>query len=144
MSKRNASWRMLGFLSLAVLAKVAGAGEARAYVTAYHTERPAARQESEMLPASKSAPQGGKLIRMTTPVYPPAAIQARISGVVIVDARVGADGCVVAVNVVSGPLALRRVAEYAVKRWRYEPSLLNGKPVERVAEVGLRFVLGRY
>ncbi len=80
---------------------------------------------------------------MMTPIYPPDAVQARVTGVVIIDARIGKDGHIVETNVVSGPLALRRVAQYAVKGWRYEPSLLKGEPIERVARVDLSFVLGR-
>jgi len=160
MTKRNALWRMLVVLSLAALAEAAGAGQAQAYVTAYHAEEPTVRQGTAMPPAvgnsllagiprrqngpaSESGVQSGKVIKMIAPIYPPAAIQAHISGVVIVDARVGADGRIVAVNAVSGPRALRRVAEYAVRHWRYEPSFLNGRPVERVAQMDLRFVLDR-
>ncbi|MGA2156184.1 MAG: energy transducer TonB [Bryobacteraceae bacterium] len=94
--------------------------------------------------AVEGAVQSGKLVRMVTPIYPPAAVEAHISGVVTIDARIGKDGRIIRADVVSGPLALRRVAQYAVKRWRYEPTLLNGKPIERVAQVDLSFVLGRY
>jgi protein TonB len=80
---------------------------------------------------------------MMTPIYPPAAIQAHISGVVTIDALIGKDGRILKTSVVSGPLALRRVALYAVKRWRYEPTLLDGQPIERLAQVDLSFTLGR-
>ena len=81
---------------------------------------------------------------MTTPSYPLAAKQASVSGVVTVQARIGTDGRVVQTSVLRGPNSLRQVAQDTVKSWRYEPTLLNGKPVERVAEIDLRFVLGRY
>jgi len=95
-------------------------------------------------PTAQGTVQSGRLIHMMSPIYPPAAVQAHISGVVTIDARIGKDGRIVEANVVSGPLALRRVAQYAVKRWRYEPTLLNGEPIERVAQVDLSFTLGRY
>jgi TonB family protein len=124
-------------------------------------DRPAIQQQQMLLPTMGNSPmvrissrqnsstaegvvQSGRLIHMMTPLYPPAAIQAHISGVVTIDARIGKDGRIIDTNVVSGPLALRRVAQYAVKRWRYEPTLLNGEPIERVAQVDLSFVLGRY
>jgi TonB family protein len=134
---------------------------APADATGQQPDQPAIRQQQMMLPAMGNSPmvrissrqtnstaegnvQSGRLIHMMTPIYPPAAIQANISGVVTIDARIDKDGRIVEANVVSGPLALRRVAQYAIKRWRYEPTLLNGKPIERVAQVDLSFVLGRY
>ncbi len=88
--------------------------------------------------------QGGRLLRMTRPSYPSTAKRALVSGVVTVEARIGKDGHVVETSVLRGPYPLRRVAENALKRWRYEPTLLDGKPVERVAEVNFTFVLGRH
>jgi TonB family protein len=88
--------------------------------------------------------RGGKLLRMTAPSYPLAAKQASVCGVVTVEARIGADGRVVQTSVLRGPSPLRRSAQDTVGSWRFEPTLLNGKAVERVAEVDFRFVLGRY
>jgi len=114
-------------------------------------------QEHSLLPALANAPmvrvssrdttslagvvRPGRLVHMVTPLYPPAAVQAHITGMVTIDARIGKDGRILQAKVISGPLALRRVAQSAVKRWRYEPTLLNGEPIERVAQVDLRFVL---
>lgn len=86
----------------------------------------------------------GKLIRMVTPIYPAGAKQAQVTGVVTVEARIGTDGRVIETTVLRGPYPLRQVSEEAVKRWQYEPSLLDGDPVQRVALVNLSFVLGRY
>jgi TonB family protein len=94
--------------------------------------------------ADVSVVQGGRLLRMTTPTYPVAAKQASVSGMVTVEALIGVDGRVVRTSVLRGPNSLRQIARDTVKSWRYEPTLLNGKPVERVAEIDLRFVLGRY
>lgn len=88
--------------------------------------------------------QGGRLLRMTTPSYPAAAKQASVSGVVTIQARIGVDGRVIQTSVLCGPNSLRQVAQDTVRGWRYEPTLLNGKPVERVAEINMRFDLGRY
>jgi hypothetical protein len=59
------------------------------------------------------------------------------------DADVEPVGRVIAADVASGPAVLRRVAQYAIKRWRYEPTLLNGKPIERAVQVDVRFVLSQ-
>jgi protein TonB len=98
----------------------------------------------ETVPAAEGIVRGGRLLRMTTPSYPLAAKQAEVSGVVTVEARIAVDGRVVQTSVLRGPISLRRIAQDTVKSWRYEPTLLNGKPVERIAEVNLRFVLGHY
>jgi TonB family protein len=95
-------------------------------------------------PATPELVRGGRLLRMTAPAYPAAARQASVSGVVTIEARIGADGRVVQTSVLRGPGPLRQIALDAVRSWRFEPTLLNGKPVERVAEVALRFVLGRH
>jgi TonB family protein len=88
--------------------------------------------------------QGGRLIHMTAPSYPPTAKQVRVTGVVTIEARIGKDGRVMETSVLRGPLPLRQIAEDAVKHWQYEPTLLNGTAVERIALVDLSFVLGRY
>lgn len=165
MTKRNALRILFVFLSVAALVGSMGVSQSQPLAPADSTGQapvqPAIRQQQMMLPAMGNSPmvristrqtssiaegtvQSGRLIHMMTPIYPPAAAQANISGVVTIDARIDKDGRIVEANVVSGPLALRRVAQYAVKRWRYEPTLLNGKPIERVAQVDLSFVLGRY
>ncbi len=165
MTKRNALRTVLVFLSVAAVAGSMGVSHAQPLAPADSTgqlpDRPAIQQQQMLLPTMGNSPmvrissrqnsstaegvvQSGRLIHMMTPLYPPAAIQAHISGVVTIDARIGKDGRIIDTNVVSGPLALRRVAQYAVKRWRYEPTLLNGEPIERVAQVDLSFVLGRY
>jgi len=86
----------------------------------------------------------GRLLHKTSPFYPPAAKQNCITGVVTVEARIGKDGRVVETSVLRGPYPLRRSAQDAVKHWRYEPTLLNGMPVERITRVDLKFVLHRY
>lgn len=164
MTKRNAIRTVLFLLTIAALAGSAAVSHAQPLApvdsTGQTPDQPAVRQHT-MFPAMGNSPivrmssrqtsataegivQNGRLVRMMTPLYPPAAVEAHISGVVTIEARIGKDGRIVESNVVSGPLALRRVAQYAVKRWRYEPSLLNGTPIERVAQVDLSFVLGRY
>ncbi|MGD0047873.1 MAG: energy transducer TonB [Bryobacteraceae bacterium] len=164
MTKRNALRSVLVFPIVAALAGSAGVSHARLVAPADATGQPPDQPGIErqmLLPVDGNLPivrsssrqagsteegmvQDGRLIHMTTPFYPPAAVQAHISGVVTIQALIGKDGRILKTSVVSGPLALRRVAQYAVKRWRYEPTLLNGKPIERLAQVDLTFVLGRY
>ena len=81
---------------------------------------------------------------MTRPFYPVTAKQNGVTGVVTVEARIGTDGHVVETSVLRGPYPLRQTAQDAVKHWRYEPTLLNGRPVQRVTRISFRFVLDRY
>ncbi|HOL70838.1 MAG TPA: TonB family protein [Bryobacteraceae bacterium] len=83
------------------------------------------------------------LLERVQPVYPPLARQARIAGVVRVEALVGADGRVLRATAVSGPPLLRQSAVEAVQRWRYRPATLNGKPVEVTTQVDISFTLNR-
>ena len=68
-------------------------------------------------------------VTKVTPVYPEAAKKARIMGSVVLAARVGVDGHVENLTVVSGPSELQPSAIDAVRQWVYEPYTLNGSPV---------------
>jgi protein TonB len=87
------------------------------------------------------AVQKSKLIQQAPPVYPPLAVQARISGVVRLNAIIGADGTVKNLTVVSGHPLLVPSAMEAAKQWVYQPTLVNGKPVEVVTQLEVNFML---
>lgn len=63
------------------------------------------------------------------PVYPPVAQSARLQGVVIIQARVEADGHVSNAQVTQGIPLLNGAAVDAVRQWEFTPTLVNGKPV---------------
>jgi TonB family protein len=76
------------------------------------------------------------------PVYPEAARRARIQGVVVLECTIGKSGDVNEVKVLRGlPLGLTEAAVDAVKKWRFKPSTLNGKPVEVLYILTVRFNL---
>lgn len=85
--------------------------------------------------------QAAKLIRQPKPVYPPLAKQARIQGVVRLNAIIGSDGKIANLTVVSGHPLLIPSALEAVKQWVYQPTLLNGEPVEVVTQIDVNFTL---
>ena len=85
--------------------------------------------------------QSAKLISRKDPVYPPMARQARVRGVVRVEASVGKDGKVTAVKVINGHPLLQQAAADAVKQWVYSPTLLNGQAVEFTTHVEVGFNL---
>jgi len=82
-----------------------------------------------------------RIVRRIEPVYPPLARQARISGTVELTGVIGVDGRIRELQVVNGHPLLARAALEAVRQWVYEPTLLNGKPVEVIAPITVNFVL---
>jgi TonB family protein len=75
------------------------------------------------------------------PTYPDVARAARAQGIVIVDATIGPDGKVVDAKVVRSISLLDAAALDAVKRWEFEPTLLNGKPISVIVTVAVQFSL---
>ena len=87
--------------------------------------------------------QQAKLIRQPKPIYPPLAKQARISGVVRLNAIIGKDGTIQNLTVASGHPLLVPAAMEAVKQWVYQPTLLNGEAVEVVTQIDVNFTLSQ-
>src|SRR5437868_5508071 len=87
--------------------------------------------------------QQAKLVRQPKPVYPPLAKQARISGVVHLAAVISKDGTIQDLKVISGHPLLIPSALEAVKQWVYQPTLLNGEPVEVVTQIDVNFTLSQ-
>jgi len=87
--------------------------------------------------------QQAKLVSQPKPVYPELAKQARISGVIHLSALIGKDGAVKDLKVMSGHPLLIQAAMDAVQQWRYEPTLLNGAPVEVLTQIDVNFTLSQ-
>ena len=87
--------------------------------------------------------QQAKLVRQPRPVYPPLAKQARIQGVVKLNAIISRDGTIQNLSVISGHPLLVPAAMDAVKQWVYQPTLLNGEPVEVVTQIDVNFTLSQ-
>jgi TonB family protein len=64
------------------------------------------------------------------PLYPEDLRRANVQGVVVLGAVIGRDGSVVKLRPISGPDALGSAAIDAVKWWRFQPYLVNGRAVE--------------
>jgi TonB family protein len=82
-----------------------------------------------------------RVIHQVQPEYPDAARQARVEGTVLLDAVIAPDGTVSRLGVISGPEALVPAATDAVRWWRYEPYLVNGKPAAVETTVAVDFRL---
>ncbi len=76
------------------------------------------------------------------PIYPPVALKARLTGLVVLQVLLGKDGAVREVTVLRpGSPGMTESAVAAVRQWRYEPALLNGRPVEALMTVTVTFAL---
>jgi len=85
--------------------------------------------------------ESAKLILKPQPEYPPLAKMARIQGTVRLEAIISKDGTIQDLKVIQGHPLLVKAALEAVQRWRYQPTLLNGDPVEVVTEIDVNYTL---
>jgi TonB family protein len=85
----------------------------------------------------------GQLVNLVEPVYPPDAQKNHVEGTVKLHATIGADGAIKDLKTLSGPTSLFPAALTAVREWRYNPTLLNGQPIETQEDISLVFRLPR-
>ena len=77
------------------------------------------------------------------PEYPQRMVEAGLEGQVSVEAVIGVDGRVARARATTGQVHpdLAQAAVDAVRQWRFEPTLLNGAPIEVVMTVSVNFSL---
>lgn len=83
----------------------------------------------------------GKALSKPQPLYPPAAKEARVSGMVTVEVEVDESGRVAKAEAVSGPEMLREAAEDAAREAQFSPTRLSGQPVRVTGVITYNFVL---
>jgi TonB family protein len=105
---------------------------------------PAPQQQVENIPRIRIAGKvaAAKITHMVQPVYPQSAKTAKISGTVVLHCIIAKDGTMSQVQYISGPPLLMRAAMDAVRQWTYQPTTLNGSPVEVDTVVSVVFTLG--
>lgn len=83
-----------------------------------------------------------KKTRHVNPIYPATAQRGGVQGVVVLESTIGAGGCVGRLHVVRGvDPRLDLAALLAVMRWRFSPTLLDGRPVPVIMTVTVQFTL---
>jgi TonB family protein len=92
-----------------------------------------------------ATPAGGikppKLVTCVNPVYPEIARQAQVEGTVILEATTDEKGNVESVKILRSIPVLDQAAVDAVRQWKYEPMIIDGKPRKVVFTVTVLFKL---
>jgi TonB family protein len=85
----------------------------------------------------------GMALSHVQPLYPPGAKARNAQGVVVLHAKIGRDGHMQDMQVVSSPDPDLTVAAIdAVRQWTYRPYLLAGNPVEVETTINVNFTFG--
>jgi len=85
-----------------------------------------------------SAPQK---VKHVNPIYPAAARERKITGVVILEARIEPDGRILEARVLRSIPELDDAALEAVKQWEFTPTLINGVPTPVTMTMTIQFSL---
>jgi TonB family protein len=80
-------------------------------------------------------------IKDVRPVYPLEALDARIQGVVIIEATIDREGRVSDAKVLRSIPPLDDAALTAVRQWEFAPTMLNGAPVPVIMTVTVNFTV---
>jgi TonB family protein len=122
-------------------------GEVRETI-AVREQRPAGSPGPSLSQGPQPIRVGGNIrtprkIKDVHPVYPASMRDAGREGVVPIEALIGRDGTVHSVRVLSANIHpdFAVSAADAVRQWRFDPTLLNGVPVEVSMTVSIRFSL---
>jgi Gram-negative bacterial TonB protein C-terminal/PilZ domain len=87
--------------------------------------------------------QAGNLVSYVEPRQPSPRDRYRSTETVKLRATIGEQGQVIDVKPVSGPIFLLSSAMSAIRHWRYQPTLLNERPVKAQQDVTVEFRLLR-
>jgi TonB family protein len=87
--------------------------------------------------------QAANIREKKIPVYPEEAKAAGVQGTVMLHAVIGMDGKPLSLRVMNEQVdpELARAALGAVSQWRYQPTLLNGQPIEVDTTIMVNFSL---
>lgn len=83
----------------------------------------------------------GSLVRRVEPQYPEQLRMQHIQGSVLLDVRIGRDGSVQELKLVSGNQQLADEAIAAVRQWQFKPHVVDGSAVEMETRITLNFTL---
>jgi len=82
-----------------------------------------------------------KRTRLVLPAYPPEAQEKGLHGIVILEVRIDTEGKVKEARVIRSIAVFDEPALQAVRKWEYEVTKVDGKPVEVLLTVPITFAL---
>ena len=82
-----------------------------------------------------------KATQRVSPTYPQVARTQRITGMVKVYVVVDETGTVASIQRTSGPSLLQQAAVDAARRWKFRPTMVDGRPVRVVGFINFNFAL---
>lgn len=84
-----------------------------------------------------------RLVQYASPIYPADAQREGVAGTVLMEAVIGTEGRLVGLSRLNSMVdeRLAAAASEAVIRWKYQPTLLNGRPAEVAVTVSVAFEL---
>jgi TonB family protein len=82
-----------------------------------------------------------RLIHRVSPNYPKEARKQHIEGLVRLQVLIDKKGKTRVLKTISGDALLTEAATKAVQKWRYEPTFLNGQPIEVTTTIDVTFQL---
>lgn len=114
-------------------------------VTAAGTPRPQEAPAGPQRLRVGGSVQAAKLLMQVRPSYPAEMKEQRLEGVVVLQAVISKEGVPLSLNSQSPETnrAFVDAAIEAVKQWRYQPTLLNGEPVEVITTITINFTLAQ-
>ncbi len=125
--------------------RAANAGNKIASNESVNKVEPPPTNNSADTPKNNSPLQVGSLVNYATqksnPVYPLAAKNMRMTGVVKVELTVDESGQVAEVQTTTGPAMLQRAATDAVKKWKFRPFTRDGQAIKATGFVSFNFSL---
>jgi TonB family protein len=106
------------------------------------TAAPRAAVPPQRIPIGGSV-QVSKLIRQARPIYPEDLQAQGVTGTVLIRAVIGKDGQLVSPRVMNTDVhpGLAKAALESIGKWLYQPTLLNGQPVEVLTTISIAFEL---
>jgi TonB family protein len=81
------------------------------------------------------------ILEKVAPGYPEQALRAGLQGSVVLEALIGRDGNIRDIKLIRGSFLLGKAAYQAVRQWRYQPWVVNGRAVEAQTFVTVDFRL---
>jgi protein TonB len=118
-----------------------GDGEVIAQSSGRELPEPPLKLKTETVPRVGDGIRPPTRTKHVAPIYPEAAREARVAGVVVIEARIEADGRILEARVLRSIPELDDAALEAVKQWEFSPTFVNGEAAPVIMTITVQFSL---